>query len=117
MIEVIVNSFVFASVRASLFPLTMELRWHSGQAALLATQLEEGQPCPVCGSNEHPAPATSNEEALVSKQEVDAVRMLETKAFEVLQTRKEALAQIDTQLELITSKLITNLNIACLGIQ
>lgn len=85
--------------------LTMELRWHSGQAALLAAQLEEGQPCPVCGSNEHPAPATSNEEALVSKQDVDALRMLETKAFEVLQTKKEALAQIDTQLELITSKL------------
>lgn len=30
-----------------------------GQAAYLATSLQAGQPCPVCGSLEHPQPATS----------------------------------------------------------
>lgn len=36
---------------------SIELAWHMGQAAILAEQLQEDLPCPVCGSKEHPAPA------------------------------------------------------------
>lgn len=32
----------------------LELAWHCGQAAILAAELEEDQPCPVCGSLDHP---------------------------------------------------------------
>lgn len=32
--------------------------WVSGQAARLATTLQAGEPCAVCGSREHPQPAT-----------------------------------------------------------
>ncbi len=35
----------------------LEQRWTESQVVLLATQLEPGEPCPVCGSTEHPAPA------------------------------------------------------------
>ncbi|HWL22236.1 MAG TPA: SMC family ATPase, partial [Ureibacillus sp.] len=30
-----------------------ELKWYSNQAAILATKLVPGEPCPVCGSTEH----------------------------------------------------------------
>lgn len=58
----------------------MELDWHRGQAALLARELKLDQPCPVCGSLEHPAPARSDsdlpdQEAL--EQSRQAVQMLQ----------------------------------------
>jgi exonuclease SbcC len=40
----------------------LEQAWQRGQAAILAQELAEGHPCPVCGSAEHPAPAHSVEE-------------------------------------------------------
>lgn len=36
--------------------------WDVGQAAVLAAELEDETPCPVCGSIEHPAPASSSED-------------------------------------------------------
>lgn len=44
-----------------------------GQAAVLAATLADGEPCAVCGSREHPAPATA-EADVVSRAEVDAAR-------------------------------------------
>jgi DNA repair protein SbcC/Rad50 len=40
----------------------LEAAWRNGQAALLATKLEPEQPCPVCGSIHHPAPAQQGDE-------------------------------------------------------
>ena len=38
----------------------LRYNWHQSQAAVLAQQLNLGAPCPVCGSCEHPQPATSS---------------------------------------------------------
>lgn len=38
----------------------MEAAWLEGQASLLAMHLHEGQPCPVCGSVDHPRKATAD---------------------------------------------------------
>ncbi|WP_066016816.1 AAA family ATPase [Endozoicomonas atrinae] len=52
----------------------LEFQWHSGQAALLASELKSGEPCPVCGSAEHPAPAQVMGDKLVTSDQVDALR-------------------------------------------
>ncbi|HEY8034491.1 MAG TPA: SMC family ATPase [Methylobacter sp.] len=69
----------------------IELAWHSGQAALLAKELKIGESCPVCGSKEHPDPASSlNDESLVTKQQVDDARTEENIARDAMQTAKDA---------------------------
>jgi len=58
-----------------------ELLWHSGQAALLAKELQMGEPCPVCGSGEHPNPAALQlGDELVTKEQVDVARNLQQQA-------------------------------------
>jgi len=68
-----------------------ELIWHTGQAALLARELQLGEPCPVCGSKEHPFPAnTLSDESLITKQQVDEVRFKENTARDFMQSVKDA---------------------------
>jgi exonuclease SbcC len=47
--------------------------WDRGQAALLAHHLVDGEPCPVCGSASHPAPAASDGR-LPSQAHLEAAR-------------------------------------------
>ncbi|MFY2507020.1 AAA family ATPase [Vibrio pectenicida] len=54
----------------------VELHWHSAQAAVLAKRLKPDQPCPVCGSCEHPTPAKFAGKE-VSKQNVQDARQIE----------------------------------------
>ena len=56
---------------------TLEKQWRLSQSALLAEKLVLDQPCPVCGSLEHPNPAqktsefVSNEELEIAKKSRD----------------------------------------------
>ena len=47
-----------AEKKADLTVKTLQIARLSGQAAVLAKELEENHPCPVCGSLHHPAPAS-----------------------------------------------------------
>ncbi|MFC4556003.1 AAA family ATPase [Georgenia faecalis] len=59
------------------------MRWIAGLAGELATQLEEGEACPVCGSAEHPEPARPTA-AHASAEEVEATTAARVAAEEVL---------------------------------
>ncbi|MEX2321678.1 MAG: SMC family ATPase, partial [Saccharospirillum sp.] len=74
--------------------LRLEQAWHLGQAAQLAAQLSDGEPCPVCGSEAHPNPAALEAES-VSRDQVNTARAtLESQLTAVnkaLQARDRAL--------------------------
>lgn len=68
----------------------MERCYLDGQAGILAGHLEEGEPCPVCGSRSHPSPAEKKEGA-PSKEAVDKIkRATETANAKVHRASEEA---------------------------
>ncbi|BCR03897.1 nuclease SbcCD subunit C [Desulfuromonas versatilis] len=66
----------------------LELAWHQGQAAILAAELQTGEPCPVCGSREHPFPARS-EAPLPTQRQVEEARQELRAANDELQLARE----------------------------
>lgn len=60
-----------------------------GQAAILASQLKEGEPCPVCGAIHHPNPAISEEE-LPTEEEVKGAEGLAKEALHTFNRKQDA---------------------------
>jgi len=61
----------------------IEAAWIEGQAAILAQRLVPGSPCPVCGSVEHPGPASFD-------RSLPTERSLQEKAEKVEELRQSA---------------------------
>ena len=87
-----------------------EMSWHAGQAALLARELKDAEPCSVCGSADHPAPAKNTD--LVEKAAVDIARDAESDARQAMEQAKQSedkatntLVSIRKESQRLTSKL------------
>lgn len=61
-----------------------------GQAFVLAEKLTDGQPCPVCGSLSHPAPAAAGEDRITEKDVKDAERQMHLSEDTEKKIRREA---------------------------
>ncbi|MBU2511164.1 SMC family ATPase [bacterium] len=74
----------------------LELKWHQGQAALLAKELKPGQPCPVCGSLEHPSP-TKGSDSVPTELELEQARIRREQSQESLASARDTYIQIKSE--------------------
>ena len=78
----------------------IELNWHASQAQLLARELQVDQPCPVCGSVEHPAPAHFQpEQAIVEREQVDVARAEAERQAGLLQKSEQQKDRIELEVK------------------
>ena len=73
-------------------------QWLSQSALNLAQNLVAGEPCPVCGSTEHPAPATQGGEN-ISQEQLDQALEEVNEAQEELSQASERVTKLAAQLE------------------
>ncbi|RTR35705.1 SMC family ATPase [Robertmurraya yapensis] len=59
---------------AKLLVTELDNRWLHGQAANLASQLHDGEACPVCGSTTHPNPAAGSGTDLPNEEDLKAAK-------------------------------------------
>lgn len=83
----------------------MDEAFRHGQAGILASKLEEGMECPVCGSKSHPNKAELSDD-VPSEQELNAAKKkaeeARNKATESSNTAGNAKASLETKKEVLT---------------
>ena len=83
--------------------LELRRRQINGMAARLARGLEDGAPCPVCGSSDHPAPAQPSEDA-VSDEAVAAAEAVVTEAATAAKQAAVTVANAQGELKALVEK-------------
>ena len=74
----------------------------AGQAGILAMELREGEPCPVCGSREHPSPCRPVDgQEPVTREELDA---LQKDADRLAREQENASSRCRAAMDLLTEK-------------
>ena len=81
-------------------------RWRlDGMAAELASRLTPEAPCPVCGSSDHPAPALSAPDAIVTPDEEQAAEEAENRAEQHRKAAEAARHEAETKLAALRERL------------
>ncbi|OIQ20964.1 MAG: hypothetical protein BM556_03200 [Bacteriovorax sp. MedPE-SWde] len=84
-----------------------EYLWHSAQAAILAKELSKDEECPVCGSTQHPKPATLPAETkLVTKEDIESEKSVLNKIKSVENNLKLKLAELKSKLSGLEASLV-----------
>lgn len=85
----------------------LKYKFHLSQAVLLARELKTGEPCPVCGSTEHPAPAHAVPELTsVSKEEIESAEAQEREAANQLASSRTRLETTEKAVSLCKERLL-----------
>lgn len=83
----------------------LEKAWVEGQAAILAEQLVDGAPCPVCGALDHPSPAKDHgdipreEDVNAQRYVLDTAEAWRQEAGKKLARQEQELVQLRTAME------------------
>ncbi|NMR30060.1 AAA family ATPase [Crystallibacter degradans] len=73
-------------------------------AAELARTLEQGEPCPVCGSDEHPLLATADSNTMVSREDETAARQEHARAETAYVKKQEGCAALENKLAALAAQ-------------
>jgi len=79
----------------------LEQQWLEGQASELAIHLHDGQPCPVCGSEQHPKKA-SRAASMPTKEQLETAK---TVHMQKLQAQQRVEADQQAKLQLLIAQL------------
>ena len=82
----------------------LEMQWHMSQAQRLALQLKRDQPCPVCGSKQHPQIASS-QQALVSIEQIERTKASAQQWQSRLDVQRDAYASANAQCKALHTRL------------
>jgi exonuclease SbcC len=82
-------------------------RFLRGQAGVLSATLETGKPCPVCGSTEHPFPATAMDDEL-SESRLKKLGADADKAKAALDAKAAYCASIRTEADVLAMRLLSD---------
>ena len=99
-----------ASAQADIAYAAAKEGYYHSQAGLLAVELKEGKPCPVCGALSHPRPAQLTAEA-VTREEMELADQRHRQAADALHEADNALASCQTAVDAGSARL-REMNIA-----
>ncbi|MBR0464722.1 MAG: SMC family ATPase [Clostridia bacterium] len=93
-----IKALLTASAKADAAYTAAKEGYYRSQAGLLALELAEGKPCPVCGATDHPHPAVLTAEG-VTKEDMEAADQLHRRAAEDLHRANIALSAVRAAVE------------------